>query len=155
MAKRVMRRTAGEGLYYHPDFHGALSASLDYLERHYGVEGVREFLRRFARACYAPLVAGLQERGLVALEEHFREVYRFEGGEAQITRTEETLVVKVRACPAVQHMRRRGYPVAHLWGETLRTVGEALCEGTPYAVELCVYDPEGGGSIECFYRRRR
>jgi len=149
-----MRRTAADNPYRHPDFHGALSAGLDYLEQHYGVESVREFLRRFTRAYYAPLRGALPERGLQALQENYRAVYEQEGGEAEIMGTEETLVVKVPACPAVQHMRRRGYRVARLWGETLRTVGEALCEGTPYAMELCVYDPEGGGSVRCFYRRR-
>jgi len=153
MAKEVVRRTARDNRYLHKDFHGALSVGLEYVEHHFGEEAVRDYLRQFARAFYAPLTADLKRRGLVALEEHFAKLYEEEAGDVRITLSEEELRIEVEACPAVTHMRRRGYPVARLFRETTRTVNETICEGTPYAAELLAYDDETGRSIQRFRRR--
>ena len=67
MTKQRMQRSAGDNEYLHPDFHGALSAGIEYLHQQYGEEAVREYLWQFARAFYAPLTNDLQRRGLVAL----------------------------------------------------------------------------------------
>lgn len=153
MAREVVRRTARDNRYLHKDFHGALSVGLEYLEHHFGEEAVRDYLRQFARAFYAPLAADLGRRGLVALEEHFTRVYDEEGGDVRITLSEEELRIEVKACPAVTHMRERGYPVARLFRETTRTVNETICEGTPYTAELLAYDDQTGRSIQCFRLR--
>jgi len=117
MAKQVMRRSAGDNEYRHRDFHGALSAGIEYLHEHYGDDAVREYLWQFARTFYAPLTEALRARGLVALEEHFRKVYDLEGGAAQFHRSEDELRIEVVACPAVTHVRKQGYPVAKLFHE--------------------------------------
>ncbi|HUT95340.1 MAG TPA: hypothetical protein VMY37_38150 [Thermoguttaceae bacterium] len=153
MAREVIRRTAQDNRYLHKDFHGALSVGLEYVEHHFGEEAVRDYLRQFARAFYAPLAADLKRRGLVALEEHFGKVYAEEGGEVRISLSEDELRIEVEACPAVTHMRERGYPVARLFRETTRTVNETICEGTPYTAELLDYDDRTGRSIQCFRRR--
>ena len=67
----------------------------------------------------------------------------------------DELVITVRQCPAVAHMRRHGYPVSELWPETTRTVNEALCEGTDFAAELIDYDPQSGGGIQRFHRAKQ
>ena len=54
MAREVVRRTAQDNRYLHKDFHGALSVGLEYVEHHFGEEAVRDYLRQFARAFYAP-----------------------------------------------------------------------------------------------------
>ena len=45
MAKRIMQRAASDNVYRHPDFHGALSTGIEYLDAKYGPEAVREYLR--------------------------------------------------------------------------------------------------------------
>ena len=153
MAREVVKKTARDSRYLHKDFHGALSVGLEYLESRYGEQCVREYLRQFAAAFYAPLTADLNRRGLVALKEHFARVYEEEGGRVNITLSEDELRVEVEACPAVTHMRKRGYPVARLFQETTRTVNETICEGTPYAAELLAYDDRTGRSLQRFSRR--
>jgi len=153
MARQVMRRRASDNVYLHRDFHGALSAAIQYLEDRFGEEAVRQYLRAFAGAYYAPLKEALRSRGLVALEEHFRKVYEAEGGEVECRLREEELLITTRSCPAVTHMRARGYPVARLFHETIRTVNEALCEGTPFAAELLRYDARTGAAVMRFRRR--
>jgi len=97
MPKFTLDRRASDNPYFHPDFHGALSAALTYLEQTHGPETVCAYLRRFTRVYYAPLREALRERGLAALEEHFRSIYAREGGEVEIVCTADSLVIRVRA----------------------------------------------------------
>jgi predicted ArsR family transcriptional regulator len=152
MAKEVLRRSARDNRYLHKDFHGALSVGLEYLEDLFGEEAVREYLRQFARAYYAPLTADLKRRGLVALKEHFAALYEEEGGEVRVRLSEDELRIEVAKCPAVSHVRARGYPVARLFRETTRTVNETICEGTPYSAELLDYEPGTGRGVQVFRR---
>ena len=153
MAKETVSRKGSDNTYLHKDFHGALSVGIEYLDRHYGEEAVRDYLRRFVRAFYADLIEDVGRRGLVALKEHFERIYAIEGGEVEINCSGDELVIRVRACPAVTHMRAHGYQVARLFVETTRTVNEALCEGTPFIAELLEYDDQTGRSVQRFARK--
>ena len=152
MTKQRMQRSAGDNEYLHPDFHGALSAGIEYLHQQYGEEAVREYLWQFARAFYAPLTNDLQRRGLVALEEHFRRIYDLEQAAVRFARSQDELRIEVDACPAVTHMRGRGYAVARLYRETTDTVNRAICHQTPFDAKLLDYDEETGRGVQVFYR---
>jgi hypothetical protein len=154
MAKEVMRRQAADNEYLHKDFHGALSAGLEYLHQRYGEEAVREYLWRFAAAFYAPLTENLRRRGLPALAEHYRRIYELEGGRVRFHLSDDELRIEVDACPAVTHMREQGYAVARLFRETIATVGAAICRETLFAAELIEYDSQTGRSVQRFYRRK-
>ena len=154
MTKETITRRAADNEYLHKDFHGALSVGLEYLENNYGERAVREFLHRFAATFHAPLTEALNRRGLIALKEYFAKLYDLEGGNVRITLSEDELSIEVDACPAVAHMREQGYTVARLFGETTRTVNEAICQSTPFAAQLVEYDEQTGRSIQRFYRRR-
>jgi hypothetical protein len=153
MPKEVMTRKAADNPYLHKDFHGALSAGIEYLHLRFGEQAVRDYLRQFARTFYKPLTEDLSARGLVALQEHFERVYHAEQAPVRIRLSADELVVDVPRCPAVTHMREHGYPVARLFVETTRTVNEALCEGTPFEPELVEYDQQTGRSVQRFTRR--
>ncbi len=155
MPKQVMRRTAADNVYLHKDFHGALSAGIEFLHRRWGAEAVREYLHQFARTYYAPLSAALRERGLAAMKEHLERTYEAEGGRITMRCSDDELLLEVEACPAVTHMRQRGYAVAELFSETTRTVYQAICEDTPFAVEVLQHDDDTGRSRVRFYRRQR
>lgn len=153
MPKQTMHRTASDNVYFHQDFHGALSASIDYLHDNYGEQAVRQYLWQFAKSFYAPLTAALNSHGLVAVKEHFNRIYSLEGGSAHFEMAENELRIEVDACPAVTHMRRHGYPVARLFQETTNTVNQAICDGTPFVAELVEYEEQSGRSVQRFYRR--
>ncbi len=114
---------------------------------------MRRYLHDFAREFYAPLTAAIHAQGLPALRTHLEEIYAVEGGEIMLTETADELLLDVTACPALAHMRAHGYPVAALFGETSGTVYAAICEGTPYTVEVLDYDAETGRSHVRFFRR--
>ena len=154
MPKEIMERRASDNVYLHRDFHGALSAGIEYLHERYGKEAVRDYLRRFTITFYSPLTARLKEEGLSVLKEHFEKIYAVEGGEIETELSVSELIISVKSCPAVTYMKKNGYPVARLFHETTKTVNESLCEGTPYAFELVEYDMQTGRSVQRFYRRQ-
>jgi len=154
MPKDVMRRRAADNEHYHADFHGALSAGIEYLDSRLGLQAVREYLRQFANAYYAPLKADIRRRGLPAIRDHYEKVYRREGGRIDVEMSPDELVIRVRACPAVTHMRSRRYAIARAFSETTRTVNEALCEGAAFAAELDEYDDRTGQAVVRFRRVR-
>ncbi len=148
----VMQREASDNEYLHRDFHGALSSALIYLEERFGPDAVREYLREFARAYYAPLREELAARGLPAVADRLRRVYEAEGGEVRLELSDDELLVEVAACPAVAHMRANDYAVSPMWHETIRTVNEAICEGSPWRFELLEYRDATGASRGRFSR---
>jgi hypothetical protein len=154
MTKLTLQRAAADNPYLHKDFHGALSTGLIYLQERFGDDAVRRYLHDFAREFYAPLTAAISAQGLPALRAHLEEIYAVEGGEIAITETPDMLLLQVAASPAIAHMRAQGYPVAPLFGETTRTVLAAICEGTPFALDVLEYDDTDGACRLCFTRRR-
>ncbi len=153
MTREIMTRKASDNVYLHKDFHGALSLAIDYLDERYGADAVREFLRRFAERYFAPLNAELRASGLSALKAYFEKLYEKEGGDAVMECSDNELRLEVRFCPAIRHMREKGFTVARLFRETTQTVNEAICAGTPFSATLAAYDEETGRSIQIFSRR--
>lgn len=153
MQKLVMDRKASDNEYLHKDFHGALSCALDYLNDNYGIDSVREYLWKFTKAYYSKLIEDIGRRGLAALQEYYENIYKIEGGKAEFSINENELNIKVDASPAVMHLRENGRPVSSVFIETIKTVNEALCDGSPYAFELLNYEEQTGASIQRFFRR--
>lgn len=155
MPREIMRRKAADNKYLHRDFHNTMNLGLVYLQSHYGDDSVREYLRRFALSFYAPLTAALREAGLKAIREHYEAVYSAEEASDAISFEEGDgeLTVRVKACPAVAHMRRSGVAPSPLYRETTDAVMRAVCEGTPYAFELVSYDEATGAAVQRFYRK--
>jgi hypothetical protein len=154
MMKEIVRRSAGENVYLHKDFHGALSTGIAYLEQRYGADAVRDYLWQFARAFYADVTQAINERGLVALRDHIERIYALEGGRVSITGSDDEMLLEVEACPAVAHMRERDYAVAPLFYETSKTVYAAICAGTPFASEWLRHDAGSGACAVRFIRRQ-
>ncbi len=152
-AKRVMRRSAADNPYFHRDFHGVLSAGLDYLEREYGVEAVHGFLRRFASQYHAPLRTAMTAEGLKPLAEYFTRIYTLEEADFTSTESSEELTIELSAHPALAYLRRNNYPVAPSFLETTRYLYAALCEGTPWTFEYTELDAATGACRLRFFRR--
>ncbi len=155
MPREVIERSASDNEYMHKDFHGALSVGLDYIATNFGEDAVREYLHEFGASYFSPLKKDLTERGLEPVKEYFVGVYEAESAEFEISSSDDELLIRVAACPAVMHMRENEYKVSPLFVETTRTVNEAICEGTPFAFELVEYDEQTGKSIQRFYRRSK
>ncbi|MDD8015405.1 MAG: hypothetical protein PHX45_06900 [Acidobacteriota bacterium] len=157
MTKQIMDRAAADNVYLHKDFHGALNQALIYVERVFGAAAVKDYLRQFAGTFHAPLRRAMSERGLDALKDYLADVYSDEGADIRIEtipcgREPDELTLHVKECPAVSHIRKMGLTVSPLFLETVKTVNEAICSGTPFDAGLLEYDPETGRSVQRFRR---
>lgn len=146
-----MRCKASDNVYQHKDFHGALNLALEHVRRHFGPDGVRCYLRQYAKAFHAPLTRDLRRRGLVALKEYFQKIYALEDTVIRIDCSKDELRLETDFCPAVKHVHKMGQTVSPLFKETERAVQGAICEGTPFAYELVSYDKKTGRSVQRFY----
>ncbi len=136
----------------HKDFHGALSYGLQFVENSYGPEGMHDFLTGLAQGVYKILCEDLRVRGLDALRDHWKAVFEMEGGEYEMHLEENTLVLVVKRCPAVSHMKEQGYAIATHYCEHTRIVNEAVCAAAGYAAAV-EYDQDAGFCIQRFWRK--
>ena len=135
----------------HKDFHGALSYGLQFVEDHYGQDGLRDFLSGLADTMFKPLVEDLRARGLPALRDHWQTIFKLEDGDFDLRMDGDTLVLDVRRCPAVSHMKEHGYAVADHYCEHTRIVNEAVCKAAGYASSV-EYDQEAGRCVQRFWK---
>ena len=153
MAKKVINQKASDGTYYHPDFHTALNYGIDYLYKSLGEESVREYLRQFANAYFAPLKKALQDKGLLAIKEHYEKTYVTENAVFEIHISDDELLINLSESPAVMHIRAGGHPVSPLYHETVATVNKEICKNTVYDCEVVDYNHENGAYQIRFYKR--
>lgn len=156
MAKEVMERKASDNKYLHKDFHNIMNLGIEYIREKYGEESVREYLAQFAAAYYIPLKTALAENGLKSVKEHYEKIYAEEEALEWIaySYSEDELVIDIKMCPAVSHMRKSGITPSPLYYELTKTVNETICEDTPFAFELLAYDSVTGASTERFFKKR-
>lgn len=155
MAKEIMRRKAADNPYLHKDFHIAFNYGIDYLNKNFGEESVTEYLQQFAGSFYSPLKKSLNERGLIAIKEHYKKIYKIEEAEFKMKFSQDELVIHLSASPAVMHIRTSGHVVAELFHETVTTINKTICKDTLFDFELLEYDKENGACIQRFYRRSK
>ena len=136
----------------HKDFHGATSYGIQHLYSRYGEDVLVEFLQQVARNVYHPLTERLQTEGLSALEKHWRHVFTLEGGAFDLSCEGDQLVLRVRQCPAIHHMKAYGYPIAQRFCEHTRIVNEGICTPAGYACSV-EYDQEAGRCVQRFWKR--
>lgn len=136
----------------HKDFHGALSYGLQFLEDSYGSEGMRDFLTGLVQGVYKNLCEDLCARGLDALRDHWEAVFDLEGGEYEMHLENDTLVLEVKRCPAVSHMKEHNYTIATHYCEHTRIVNDAICTAAGYAASV-EYDQEAGTCVQRFWRK--
>jgi hypothetical protein len=151
--ERKMIRKAADNKYLHKDFHNIMNIGLNYVEKKYGAEAVKEYLRQFALAYYIPLKKRMQKNGLYGIETHIRDIYEKEEWTNHIffRRSENRLMVKIDKCPAVFHIKKSGGRVSRLYRETTKTIYDAICEDTPVDFELMNYDDNDGKAELVFY----
>ncbi len=136
----------------HKDFHGVLSCAIDFLESEYGLQGLYEFLSSLSGTVYAPLVDEMRKEGLPALRRHVERIFELEGGELEINEDRQKLVLNVHRCPAISHLRRRGYPIASSFCEHCRILNEAISKDAGFESDV-VYEQSEGRCVQKFWRR--
>jgi len=133
----------------HKDFHGCMSFGLKFLEENFGPAELEEYLRRLARNVYAPLIESLRLRGLPALRDHWNSIMSLEDADFDLRLSDDVLVLEVCKCPAIHHMKERGYTIAEHFCESTRVVNDEICRQAGYSASV-EYDQENGRCVQKF-----
>ncbi|MGB9643347.1 MAG: hypothetical protein ACP5JO_09340 [Candidatus Ratteibacteria bacterium] len=153
MKKLVIRKKTSDNVYFHPDFHIVMNVGIKYLEKNYGDEVVKDYLRQFSRSYHKPLIGKIKKHGLKPLKRYIEQIYKKEGGKITSHFDKNTLKIKIEKCPAVPYMRKQKVSVAKSFVETTKTVYETIVEKTSYAFEMCNYDEKTGKATLIFRRK--
>ena len=150
-----MDRRAADNKYLHRDFHVSADTGLAYVGKRWGDAGVKEYLERFTRSWYSPLIAQVRERGLSALQQHIENTYRTEEALQflHIKAADNELMVSVDRCPGVSYMRSIGYEPSPWYSELTSTVNRIIAEMSGLGFEMVSYDKETGKTQYRFFTR--
>ena len=124
----------------HKDFHGALSCGFKYIAERYGKESLIEFLKQVAYTVYGDLIQKIKKEGLKAVEEYWREIFEIEEGKVEIKRNgNKEIVMKVKECPALSHLKKRKYPVYSDFCIQCKIINVVIGEKTGFSSEVISY----------------
>ena len=128
-----------------PDFYFALDATFRWLEANWGEAGLRAYWEALGREHYAGLTERFRDGGLPAVAEYWNAFFAEEpGGEVEVSLRPEEVVLAVRTCPALRHLRAHGREPMARYCAHCAAVSQALCDGAGLAVTV-----EGGGGSCC------
>ena len=154
MPKQTMTQKSSDNPYFHKDFHILLNYGIDYLHKNIGEEAVREYLIQFAVTYYSPFKSAIQDKGLLAIKEHYEKIYKIEGAVFDISYSQDELIIHLMASPAVMYIKAEGHSVSPLFRESVATVIKTICQDTPYDVEMLEYHEYNGSYRMRFFRRQ-
>lgn len=136
----------------HKDFHGSMNAAVEYVGRRFGREGLRKVFTATAQRVYRSIYEGLKRGDWSELAEHWRYFMAREGADFSLAVSERELVLTVRVCPAVAHLKKLGLAPSEFFCDQTVLLNEAWCEGTPFEA---VTEITGEGSCVQKIRRKR
>lgn len=115
----------------HKDFHGALSTGFQYLAEKYGRGDLEEYLKICGENMYGELAESVRKEGLSALEEYWKRIFSLEEAEFEIQKNgNKEIKLVVKRCPALNHMKKAGYPVYEDFCLQCRVINKVLAEKT-------------------------
>jgi hypothetical protein len=135
----------------HKDFHGAFSYMLIYLEKNYGKKALKDYLLQVAKNVYGGLSEKIKRQELNALEKHLKKIFEIEDAKYKIIREDGKLILDVKCCPALKHMRKRGYPVMKKFCECDRVITGAICRNAGIKCNI-KHDQRKGKCIQEFFK---
>lgn len=146
-------KKASDNIYFHLDFHIAMNIVIDYLEKKYGISTVKEYLKEFA-SYYKNLKEKIKKKGFSALKKYIEQLYKKENGKIDIQYEKDAMIVSIKKCPAISHIRKMGYTPADSFFETTRTFYETILDSTDYKFEILNYNKKTGKVVFIFRKKR-
>ena len=146
-----------------PDFYFAVNAIFRHLHDRYGKAALIEYWRGLGRDYYASRAVNWRAGGAAAVAEDWSAYFAAEPGASVIVERpdERTVVLDVRVCPAIKHLRESGRDIVpyfcehcdHVCGATAeragfsfgRTGGMGSCRQTFTQLTVSASAGAGGG----------
>jgi len=91
------------------DFYFVINATFRFLIQRVGLEGWYRYLDDMAGNYYRPAWVQWKEKGLAAVASYLRDFFASEpGAETTVEIVGDSVVLDVRVCPAIKHLRQHG-----------------------------------------------
>ncbi len=135
----------------HKDFHGLLNYGLKYLEKDYGRKTLKDYLVQVANNVYGNLSKKIKKQGLKDMEKHLRRIFDLEEAKYEISNKRRRLILEVKCCPALDHMRKKGYSVMRRFCECDRIITEEICQNAGIKCRI-KYDQKKGSCLQEFWK---
>ena len=133
----------------HKDFHRLLNYGLKYLEENYGQMALKDYLVQVADNVYGGLSKKIKKQGLKVLKKHLRRIFDLEGADYEIRNQGVKLILEVKRCPALDHIKRKRYPVMKRFCECDWVINERICQNA--GIEFRIkYDQKNSSCIQEF-----
>ena len=135
----------------HRDFHGTANTTLNYIAEHYGVEALKEILRKTGHDVYKSIREKLERDDTSELIEHLNWFFLREGAPYQLTVSENEIRFECFECPAQKHLKKLGLPVSPYSCLQTSEVNAGMCENTPWESSVDHIAP--GHCVQIFKRK--
>lgn len=148
----IMGRKASDNEYFHRAFHSGMNMGIEDICRKFGRGAVKNFLTQYTEHVYCKVIEEISSEGLDAIERIIRDTYQKEHVEDALSlqRTEKSLIVTVRYCPAVKHLHETGRVVSSWYCYTTEDVMETLALKGGYSFCMESYDEATGAAVYYF-----
>ena len=146
--KLHMDRRASDNEYFHRDFHISAKRGVEYVGNRFGDAAVTEYLTRFTKVYYAPLIEKIKKNGLCEMKQYIEETYAKEKA-PQNVRCEldgKGLHVTVSECPGVTYIKQRGFDPSKWYKDLTETVNRVIAKESGFGFEMISYDEENGAA---------
>ncbi len=149
-----MKRSASDNEYFHRDFHISAKRGVEYVGNKFGDECVTEYLTRFAKVYYAPLISLVKKNGLSEMKEYIEETYAAEKKPENVScsLSENELHVRVSECPGVTYIKERGFEPTKWYKDLTETVNSVIAEEAGFGFEMISYSEENGAAEYRFFK---
>ena len=122
------------------DFYFAINATFRFIEAKLGREGLRRYWTVLGTKYFAPVTAAWRRGGLTSVAEYWRAFFQAEpGSEVEVSETAAEVVLDVRVCPAIKHLRTHGREIVPCFCQHCYFVTEAMAAPAGLTVRI-----EGG-----------
>ena len=133
------------------DFYYAINATFRFILKQFGEEGLQRYWRELGAQYMLPVSTAWQKRGLAGVADYWRAFFRAEpGAEVEVTLDKDSVVLEVRKCPAIAHLRKGGREIVPCYCQHCYYLSEAMAAPAGLTVRV-----EGGnGSCrQSFFRK--
>lgn len=129
------------------DFYVAINATFRFMEKRFGIEGLRRYWKNLGEQYYAPVSTRWKQSGLTGIAEYWRAFFAAEpGSEVTVTQSDNEVVLNVAVCPAIKHLRIHQREIVPTYCQHCYFVSQAIGQAAGIDVRLC------GGNGSCTQR---
>jgi hypothetical protein len=122
------------------DFYFGINATFGFIQQLFGLEGLRRYWRGLGDKYYSPVSAAWKTGGLPAVAAYWRAFFAAEpGAEVEVILDSASVILEVRACPAITHLRAHARRIVPCFCQHCYYVSEAMAAPAGLTVRV-----EGG-----------